>query len=722
MITEIQMKEVASYKAPTSLKTNKKVNLIYGLNGTGKTTVSDFLYKRNDLTYTDCKVISGAQESILVYNQSFIRDNFYEPDALKGIFSLSKENKAAEQKISDAHEEVTKLHKHRKSKLDAKAEAERDRDQKVSDAVDKVWEIKTDFSDRDRVLEYCLAGLKSRKEKLFFHILSVAKPEAAPETTLTQIKQEVESLKGESAETLPVLPKLAFSQHSVESHSIFGKAIIGNDDSAVAYLIEELGNSDWVKQGRKYLPEHVDEQGSPCPFCQERTITSTLVENIAGYFDERYQGEITTLENLRREYRTATDRIPEVVMFTSHALAKEHKAVLEKLHRDCIQTLRDNIQKIEEKLENPSDEKLLLDSKPAFKAFNVEVDNVNAKIKEYNTRLSNREASLQDLKRQFWELMRWQYDQTISRYWQDIERSKSDLAGLDKEIASINDEISVQQKQISTAQQETVNIEEAIESINAGLLDLGIDDFEIKKHSDSLYRIVRSDQAEDAFQTLSEGEKMIISFLYFCELCRGMISAEDTASQRIVVIDDPISSLSHIYIFNVGRLIKRLFFDSDRFEQVFVLTHSLYFFYELTETNHDRREKEQKIFRMIKNSEGSQIQGMKYEEIQNDYQSYWGIVKDPNQPPALIANCMRNIVEYFFNFVKKRDLNNVFQMPELQDSKYQAFNRYMNRESHSLGQNIFDFKEFDYDIFREALRLVFEKTGYSEHYKQMMKS
>ena len=50
-----------------------------------------------------------------------------------------------------------------------------------------------------------------------------------------------------------------------------------------------------------------------------------------------------------------------------------------------------------------------------------------------------------------------------------------------------------------------------------------------------------------------------------------------------------------------------------------------------------------------------------------------------------------------------------------------AFLRYINRESHSLGQNIYDFKEFDYTIFHEALKMVFEESGYSEHYKKMMK-
>ena len=82
---------------------------------------------------------------------------------------------------------------------------------------------------------------------------------------------------------------------------------------------------------------------------------------------------------------------------------------------------------------------------------------------------------------------------------------------------------------------------------------------------------------------------------------------------------------------------------------------------------------------------------------------------------------MRNIIEYFFNFVEKRDLNNVFLKPELQETRFQAFNRYISRESHSLGQNIFDYKEFDYTDFKDALALVFKVSGYEDHYKKMIK-
>ena len=213
---------------------------------------------------------------------------------------------------------------------------------------------------------------------------------------------------------------------------------------------------------------------------------------------------------------------------------------------------------------------------------------------------------------------------------------------------------------------------------------------------------------------------MVISFLYFIELCKGESTAEKASNKKIVVIDDPISSLSHIYVFNIGRLIHNEFLRTEKYDQLFILTHSLYFFYELTNTNHKERKETQKLFRICKNTESSYFEDMKYEDIQNDYQAYWHIIKDEKQAPALIANCMRNVMEYFFNFVEKQDFAQVFQKPELQETSYMAFNRYMNRESHSKGQNIFDIKEFDYNSFRAAFKKVFEIEGYIDHYNKMM--
>lgn len=320
--------------------------------------------------------------------------------------------------------------------------------------------------------------------------------------------------------------------------------------------------------------------------------------------------------------------------------------------------------------------------------------------------------------------MQKRFDIIISDYNKKKKEYDNYVTEYDKKIDGFKKEIDNQQSIIRENQKRTVNIDEAIDNIKGALLDIGIIDFSIEKHSDeeSLYHIKRAG-CEDAhvFHTLSEGEKMVISFLYFLERCRGEVNSDSTSTNKIIIIDDPISSLSHIHIFNIGRLIHNEFLRTDTYEQVFILTHSLYFFYELTNINHGQRESTQKLFRLCKNEGGSSFTTMKYEEIQNDYQAYWYIIKDQNQPPALIANCMRNIIEYFFNFVEKQDYNNVFQKAELQKTNFMAFNRYMNRESHSKGQNIFDIKEFNYNDFKTAFELVFQHTGYSEHYNKMMK-
>jgi len=319
--------------------------------------------------------------------------------------------------------------------------------------------------------------------------------------------------------------------------------------------------------------------------------------------------------------------------------------------------------------------------------------------------------------------MRKEYNSVIELYLdmeqnynRNIIKMNSDLLGKEKDIEA---NISV----IKEKQKKTVNIDEAIENIKNGLIDIGITDFTIEKYpeGEAFYRLKRGECNENVFETLSEGEKMVISFLYFIELCKGEITEGKFSDRKIVVIDDPISSLSHIYIYNIGRLIHNEFLRTDKYAQTFVLTHSLYFFYELTYINHDKRKKDQKLFRVCKNVESSYFEKMKYEDIQNDYQAYWYIVKDDKQAPALIANCMRNIIEYFFNFVEKQDFAQVFQRSELQETSYMAFNRYMNRESHSKGQNIFDIKEFDYNGFRDAFRKVFEIEGYIDHYDKMMR-
>ncbi|WP_241666250.1 AAA family ATPase [Vibrio metoecus] len=110
VITDIVLENVASYRSKNELKTNKKVNIIYGLNGSGKSTFSNYFYNPESTKYQQCSH-RGTGDTVLVYNQKFIQDNFYAKDTLNGIFSLSKENKEAKEKVEAITLELEKIAK-----------------------------------------------------------------------------------------------------------------------------------------------------------------------------------------------------------------------------------------------------------------------------------------------------------------------------------------------------------------------------------------------------------------------------------------------------------------------------------------------------------------------------------------------------------------------------------------------------------------------------------
>lgn len=198
MITELNIDGVTSYKSKSTFSPINKTSLIYGLNGAGKSTISEFLYNQNAPQFVKCSLKTSQACEILVYNQSFLNDYFYEEDNLKGIFTLSKENKGALQQIEAETKELEKHLTAQQENARLAAETATKLEEAKSKASSKVWEIKTTFSGGDRVLEFCLESLK-RTELLFQHIVSVPLPENAPDYTVEDLKAEASSIEGEGA-------------------------------------------------------------------------------------------------------------------------------------------------------------------------------------------------------------------------------------------------------------------------------------------------------------------------------------------------------------------------------------------------------------------------------------------------------------------------------------------------------------------------------------------
>ncbi len=144
------------------------------------------------------------------------------------------------------------------------------------------------------------------------------------------------------------------------------------------------------------------------------------------------------------------------------------------------------------------------------KGINSLIDKANDKIKIYNEKIDNIKENLQLIKIKFWKLMKKQYMPVFTLYESAKKTYLSTEQDLKKQSEQISKNIDSQQVIITQKQKETVNIDEAVDNIKNGLIDIGITDFTIEKYSEenALYRLKR--EGSDVLIMQSRLQKKII--------------------------------------------------------------------------------------------------------------------------------------------------------------------------------------------------------------------
>jgi wobble nucleotide-excising tRNase len=317
----------------------------------------------------------------------------------------------------------------------------------------------------------------------------------------------------------------------------------------------------------------------------------------------------------------------------------------------------------------------------------------------------------------------------------------------DKDIEELNNNI-------SELRTKTVNTKEAVDNIKILLLNTGFDGFEIaekgyNENNIMEYYLKRNNQPkqENVFKSLSEGEKNFLSFLYFHQLCLGTDDIQNKSTKKkIIVIDDPVSSLDSQSLFIVSSLIRSLIqrkvgdtkpdrqcFLNDNIAQVFVFTHNFYFYKEVsfnkrlicTDINHYLISKRENI---------SFVESKDTIIFKDDYSNLWEVIKNTKNNQLqdqssniLIANTMRRIIESFLNFYGyKSDAWTILEKENQNDPNYFikcSFISMLHDESHKM--IILDSIYYQrissvhpkilFDIFED----IFKKIG-KEHYELMM--
>lgn len=500
-----------------------------------------------------------------------------------------------------------------------------------------------------------------------------------------------------------------------------------------------MDNINWVHQGHKYYLKEGQQQ---CPFCQEN-LPEDFINNLEQAFDQTYNEAQSTIMSLEIQYRDKTKLLEEDL---DKILGKKEfgeyvdHVKFNEIRIQLISAINDNKENIQKKKGDLSASIDLYSIDLIIQELNNILENANYKITELNGKINTLKASRRTIVQKFWQLIRNEVDSELNAFLaiEAVQEKKINLYRFQYQRLTNIGKILQNQRTIELSK--TTNIEESKERINLQLKSLGIEGFYIETATDiegHWYRLIRDGENNlETFKTLSEGEKTIITFIYFLESIFGMGSQDQDLDllKRVVVIDDPISSLSNNHVYDVVRLIKKSFFEKHpagkskqsitklSIKQLFVFTHSSYFLHELLNQGifigNSR-----KLHRVTKYQE-TKVVDMNRNDILNPYQEYWLIFNEAIRSAefqVVLPNVMRNILEEFFSFIQKRDyLDEVLEGLSTDNNDFVPLCRYMNRESHRDLVNLSEFSRISNSAHMEMFRKVFEEAGYPDHYKTMM--
>lgn len=730
VIESVKVQGVASYLGPAQvLEGLSAFNFIFGANGCGKTTISRVIGDEDSYPTCLVKWKNGVRLETLVYSRDFVDRNFNECSELKGIFTLGEENIEVARQIADAKRELDAL-EDRTATLNRTLRGSDGRGGKMGELAAVEEELKgkcwAQKHKHDSTFAGAFEGLRNNQEKFKARVLRELDTNTAVLRPLSELEDAAASVFGMAPTLEDLLPTIdATALLQLESAPILSKRVVGKEDVDIAAMISKLGNSDWVREGRVFL----DTNEKVCPFCQ-REVDESFAKSLSEYFDETFEKDSRAIEGLAVAYQDACDGASRLIdaaaSSESRFLAVDRVKVERELFSAKVTT---NLERIASKKREPSLSIELESLAGVVGAIRDLIGNANTQIASHNATVQNLAEERCRLTAEVW------------RYLLDIELKdelvgyRSKRRGLQRAIENLGGQLAETQAALDTKSAElreleksTTSVQPTVDGINCLLASFGFDSFSLKQTDEGdCYQLIRPD-GSDAKDSLSEGEKTFVTFLYFYHLLKGSESQSGISANRVVVIDDPVSSLDSDILFIVSSLIKGLFEEvregSGHIKQVFVLTHNVYFHKEVTfnPKRCDVAMREETFWVVRKAGSVSMLESHPGNPIRTSYELLWSEIRNPERSSLTIQNTMRRILENYFKILGGVDPDSICAKFTGKDRLIcRSLFSWVNDGSHSAYDDLYvSIQGTAVDSYLSVFRQIFEKTEHDAHYRMMM--
>ena len=731
MIKSIFIKNTATFDdTGIEVPEFKKVNFFYGANGSGKTTISNFIYEPTNARFPECQLKwqNDIELKSLVYNKEF-RDRNFGNGTIDGVFTLGQATKEEAELIEEKREELKKLKEkgiQQKAVLDKQIEK---RDKLEDDFREEVWI--SIYKKHEGNFKEAFKGVMQKKPFLV-RLLEEFENNTSDIKTIEELKERAETILGETPIKIPEIPTIDFAIISeIEQENIWSKKIIGKSDVEIAKLIQRLNINDWVNEGKKHLQDN-----ETCPFCQEETITQDYRNQLEGYFDETFISDTKKAKDLNDDYvRIFKNIINELQQIEStEKLNKKTKLDLDKFS-SLLKTLNSqfvaNKELLNSKLKEPSRSIELTSTKEQFEEIEKLISTANITIKKHNDIVDNYATERNKLVNEIWKFIIEDNRTRVEYFVKHKNGLQKGIDNIEKKVTELRDKYKKLDKEIKELTKNVTSIQPSVDEINQTLKSFGFQNFEIvpSQIGANQYQIQRAD-GELAESTLSEGEITFITFLYFLQLVKGSTNESEITDERILVIDDPISSLDSNVLFVVSSLLKeitkKIRSNQGNIKQLILLTHNVYFHKEVSFINGRTKECIETNFWILRKVDNvSYLQDFELvNPIQNSYELLWRELKNKdNNSGITIQNTMRRIIENYFKILGKYgddDLIDKFDNPQEKEI-CRSLICWINEGSHTIPDDLFvELQDNTIENYFKVFKSVFKETGHLEHYNMMM--
>lgn len=679
-----------AYDHVAALPGFKRFNLVYGWNGTGKTTLSNLfsalesgsISNYPSLEY-ELETESGSygqgqpfDRKVRVFNREYVEKNV---QILNGrantIIILGEENKGAAEEIKRDEDSRLVKQKAQKTLSEDKIKLESSKAKRFTD----IARIISAETSGEATRRYTAANAKNGFSEIKVPTLITEDVIQKYRLTLRQLVKPIlsEFKINNAMDPLVALPKLI-----EEGNELLARTV-------EAEILERLKSnpdiSDWVEVGVKL---HKKYGAGKCEFCGN-ALAAERVAALARHFNEADKSLKEEIDRLHSQISEAASLIATAQIIDKANLYDELQDAYQSEVTDFVK-LRDEVLKgISVALGRIADKKTkTTESMPAIEPLNLHPaisahGAVNAIIKRHNNKTDNFTGEKQKAQ----QALELHYLSTI---FIEVNEDDKNINELDSKLSILSSEINVLINKVAQNRLKISSPHKACDILNKSLETfLGRREivFEV---ADDGYIIKRNGKA---VAHLSEGEKTAIAFIYF------VVHLEDQHFEKkegIIVIDDPVSSLDTNSLFQAFAFLKNAVKDS---HQVFILTHNFDFLRLLINwLSHETSE-----YLMVKNScrDGQRIAYLDAmdKELKNhesEYHYLFKMLKNFESDGTIaqaypIPNMARKVLETFLTFrvpckaSMYKKLEKIRETTKCDPAKLTAVYKFTNSESHITG-------------------------------------